>query len=140
MVMAVILLLALALLLGCYCAIHRQKISAIYLKPLLKNTPLEDYYYATPIEEKRRRGIWDIPGPQRIPFLGTKWIFLIFFRRYKMTKLHEVYAGDKFSEYQRAHANIFPFSLALTDYRSESTVWRYCTGGNALECAHCASV
>lgn len=95
MVMAVILLLALALVLGCYCAIHRQKISAIYLKPLLKNTPFEtDFYHATPIEQRKRRTIWDIPGPQRIPFLGTKWIFLIFFRRYKMTKLHEVYAGE----------------------------------------------
>ncbi|EDW34836.1 GL21018 [Drosophila persimilis] len=95
--MAVILLLALALVLGCYCAIHRHKIGATYLKPLLKNTPLEDCYHATPVvpeqqKSRRRRSIWDIPGPQRIPFLGTKWIFFVFFRRYKMTKLHEVYA------------------------------------------------
>nr|XP_017019367.1 ecdysone 20-monooxygenase isoform X2 [Drosophila kikkawai] len=98
MVMAVILLLALALVLGCYCVLHRQKLAEIYLRPLLKDTPLEDCYHAAPIESpestkrRRRRGIWDIPGPQRIPFLGTKWIFLVFFRRYKMTKLHEVYA------------------------------------------------
>jgi len=101
MVMAVILLLALALVLGCYCALHRQKLAEIYLRPLLKDTPLEDCYHAAPIEpeapRKRRRGIWDIPGPQRIPFLGTKWIFLLFFRRYKMTKLHEVYAGKTLS-------------------------------------------
>ncbi|KAH8294417.1 hypothetical protein KR054_012497 [Drosophila jambulina] len=96
--MAVILLLALALVLGCYCALHRQKLAEIYLRPLLKDTPLDDCYHAAPIESpettkrRRRRGIWDIPGPQRIPFLGTKWIFLVFFRRYKMTKLHEVYA------------------------------------------------
>lgn len=97
MVMAVILLLALALVLGCYCALHREELAAIYLRPLLKNTPLEDCYHAAPIEQpkpKKRRGIWDIPGPRRIPFLGTKWIFLLFFRRYKMTKLHEVYAGE----------------------------------------------
>ncbi|XP_030385580.1 ecdysone 20-monooxygenase [Scaptodrosophila lebanonensis] len=110
MVMAVILLIALALVLCCYCAINRQKINAIYLKPLLKktrqltnntandnadvngNANANDCYHATPIQGRQRRTIWDIPGPQRIPFLGTKWIFLVFFRRYKMTKLHEVYA------------------------------------------------
>lgn len=95
--MAVILLLALALVLGCYCALHRHKLADIYLRPLLKNTLLEDFYHAELIQpevpKRRRRGIWDIPGPKRIPFLGTKWIFLLFFRRYKMTKLHEVYAG-----------------------------------------------
>jgi len=40
MVMAVILLLALALVLGCYCALHRQKLAEIYLRPLLKDTHL----------------------------------------------------------------------------------------------------
>lgn len=103
MVMAVILLFALALVLGCYCAIHRQKIGEIYLKPLLKNKPFEaDYCHATPVQQRKRRTIWDIPGPQRIPFLGTKWIFLIFFRRYKMTKLHEVYAGERLQAYAQS--------------------------------------
>lgn len=36
------------------------------------------------------RGIWSIPGPLILPFLGTKWIF---FWRYKMNKIHQVYEG-----------------------------------------------
>lgn len=33
---------------------------------------------------------WSIPGPLRVPFLGTKWIYLW---KYKMSKIHEVYEG-----------------------------------------------
>lgn len=34
--------------------------------------------------------IWSIPGPLKIPFLGTKWIYLW---KYKLSKIHEVYRG-----------------------------------------------
>lgn len=34
------------------------------------------------------RSVWSIPGPLKIPFFGTKWIYLW---KYKMTKIHEVY-------------------------------------------------
>lgn len=34
--------------------------------------------------------IWSIPGPLRIPLLGTKWIYLW---KYEMSKIHEVYRG-----------------------------------------------
>lgn len=37
--------------------------------------------------------VWSIPGPLRIPFLGTKWIYLW---KYKMSKIHEVYWGTLF--------------------------------------------
>lgn len=36
------------------------------------------------------QNIWSIPGPLRVPFLGTKWIYLW---KYKMSKIHEVYRG-----------------------------------------------
>lgn len=36
---------------------------------------------------------WSIPGPLRVPFLGTKWIYLW---KYKMSKIHEVYRGEIF--------------------------------------------
>lgn len=32
-----------------------------------------------------------IPGPMRIPCLGTKWIYLW---KYEMSKIHEVYRGN----------------------------------------------
>lgn len=32
--------------------------------------------------------IWSIPGPLKIPFFGTKWIYLW---KYKLAKIHEVY-------------------------------------------------
>lgn len=35
--------------------------------------------------------IWSIPGPLRLPFFGTKWIYLW---KYKMSKIHEVYRGE----------------------------------------------
>lgn len=40
--------------------------------------------------EYKRQDIWSLPGPLRIPFLGTKWIYLW---KYKMSKIHEVYRG-----------------------------------------------
>lgn len=32
-----------------------------------------------------------LPGPQALPFLGTRWLF---WSRYKMNKLHEAYEGE----------------------------------------------
>lgn len=34
-----------------------------------------------------------LPGPQALPFLGTRWLF---WSRYKMNKLHEAYEGEIF--------------------------------------------
>lgn len=39
----------------------------------------------------KHQSIWSIPGPLRVPFLGTKWIYLW---KYKMSKIHEVYRGE----------------------------------------------
>lgn len=36
------------------------------------------------------KDVWSIPGPLRLPFFGTKWIYLW---KYKMSKIHEVYRG-----------------------------------------------
>lgn len=104
MVMAVVLLMAIAILLAFYCNFNFRKFSESYLKPLLiKPDQLNkfandteasividsDYYHARQI---RPKCVWDIPGPKSLPLLGTKWIFMVFFRKYKMSTLHEVYA------------------------------------------------
>ncbi|XP_014093991.2 ecdysone 20-monooxygenase isoform X1 [Bactrocera oleae] len=106
MVMAVILLVAIAILLAFYCNFHVGKGATAYLKPLLTRylsrngrlaavdtslfRPEDDFYHA--MEIPRTRGVWDIPGPLPIPFLGTKWVFFVFFRKYKMSLMHEMYA------------------------------------------------
>lgn len=36
------------------------------------------------------KDVWSIPGPLRLPFFGTKWIYLW---KYKLSKIHEVYRG-----------------------------------------------
>lgn len=43
------------------------------------------------VGERRLPGVWDIPGPSSVPFLGTKWIFLW---KYSITQMHKVYEGD----------------------------------------------
>ncbi|XP_067647429.1 ecdysone 20-monooxygenase [Eurosta solidaginis] len=105
MVMAVVILIVVALLLAFYCNFDSGKAAATYLKPLLtrcrvRNGKLatgassigatDDYYHAKEIP--RPPIVWDIPGPLPIPFLGTKWVFFVFFRKYKMSLLHEMYA------------------------------------------------
>lgn len=40
----------------------------------------------------KRQDIWSVPGPLKVPFLGTKWIYLW---KYKMSKIHEVYKGEQ---------------------------------------------
>ncbi|KAI8122310.1 Ecdysone 20-monooxygenase [Lucilia cuprina] len=119
MVMAIVLLMAIAILLAFYCNFDLRKFSESYIKPLLiKSDQLHkfakdseasiitdnDYYHA---REIRPKGVWDIPGPKSLPLLGTKWIFMVFFHKYKMSTLHEVYAG-KLSP----HNNAF---FSLTD-------------------------
>lgn len=34
---------------------------------------------------------YHLPGPQPLPFLGTRWLF---WSRYRMNKLHEAYEGE----------------------------------------------
>lgn len=38
----------------------------------------------------KQKTIDDVPGPIALPLVGTKWIF---YCKYKMSKLHEVYKG-----------------------------------------------
>ena len=106
MVMAIVLLMAIAILLAFYCNFDLRKFSESYIKPLLikpdqlnnfvKDSEAasiindQDFYHA---REIRPRGVWDIPGPKALPLVGTKWIFMVFFQKYKMSSLHEVYAG-----------------------------------------------
>jgi hypothetical protein len=40
---------------------------------------------------EQRRDINSIPGPRALPFFGTKWIF---FWKYKMSKMHEMFRGE----------------------------------------------
>lgn len=53
-------------------------------------------------ECKIRQNMWSLPGPLRVPLLGTKWIYLW---RYKMSKIHEVYRGE-FTYFMRCNMNI----------------------------------
>lgn len=39
---------------------------------------------------RKKCGIWSIPGPINIPFIGTKWIF---WWKYKMSQIHKAYEG-----------------------------------------------
>lgn len=50
--------------------------------------------YFTKTEVRSTPGIWDIPGPKRFPLIGTKWIFLAYFWKYKLSGLPKVYAGN----------------------------------------------
>lgn len=105
--MAVILLMAIAVLLAFCCNFNLRNFNRNYIKPLMNETEkltkycnesedtlnLEmDCYHARKI---RLKCVWDIPGPKRLPFLGTKWIFMIYFWKYKLSKLHDVYKGKK---------------------------------------------
>lgn len=121
MVMAVILLVAIAILLAFYCNFHVGKGATAYLKPLLTRylsrngrlaavdtslfRPEDDFYHA--MEIPRTRGVWDIPGPLPIPFLGTKWVFFVFFRKYKMSLMHEMYAGECGNDFEMINTFIF---------------------------------
>lgn len=42
------------------------------------------------VKEEKSYDTWHIPGPLSLPFVGTKWIY---FWKYKINKLHEVYDG-----------------------------------------------
>ncbi|KAJ6626777.1 Ecdysone 20-monooxygenase [Pseudolycoriella hygida] len=48
-------------------------------------------------------GIWSIPGPMNIPFVGTKWIFLW---QYKMSQIHKTY--------EDFHKRFGPIALEVT--------------------------
>lgn len=91
--MAVIILLFLAVLLAIYLKFDIRKLSKIiYLKPFLHK--YDKIKNETENADKvLQKHVWDIPGPYILPFLGTKWIFFVFFKKYKMSTLHEVYAG-----------------------------------------------
>ncbi|XP_028030999.1 ecdysone 20-monooxygenase [Bombyx mandarina] len=50
-----------------------------------------------------------LPGPQPLPFLGTRWLF---WSRYKMNKLHEAYA-DMFKRYGPVFMETTPGGVAV---------------------------
>lgn len=57
----------------------------------------------------KRQNIWSLPGPLRVPFLGTKWIYLW---KYKMSKIHEVYRG-KFRDEKLQSYELYSFPLSF---------------------------
>lgn len=126
--MALVLLMAIAILLAFYCNIDLRKFSECYIKPLLFKqdqlnkyandseasiTTETDYYHA---REIRPKGVFDIPGPKPLPLLGTKWIFMLFFRKYKMSRLHEVYAGKVTTHFR----TVGLYFISLLSRRSKS--------------------
>ncbi|XP_075162514.1 cytochrome P450 family 24 subfamily A member shade [Haematobia irritans] len=132
MVMALVLLMAIAILLAFYCNLDLRKFSECYIKPLLfkqdrmnkyNNTDSEasitadtDYYHA---REIRPKGVFDIPGPKPLPMMGTKWIFLLFFRKYRMSRLHEVYA-DLNRKYGDIVLEVMPSGLPIVHLYNRS--------------------
>lgn len=71
-----------------------------------------------PCEVSHLKSIWEIPGPFVLPFLGTKWIF---FRRYKISKIHEAYEGKKkkiiITKYiDKLHHCVFIFSFSKFNF------------------------
>ncbi|KAL9905972.1 ecdysone 20-monooxygenase isoform X1 [Glossina fuscipes] len=116
--MAVILLMAIAVLLAFCCNFNLRNFNRNYIKPLMNETekltkycnesedPLNlemDCYHARKI---RLKCVWDIPGPKRLPFLGTKWIFMIYFWKYKLSKLHDVYKAVFLLDLNRIYGDI----------------------------------
>lgn len=58
---------------------------------LFENTLVRSVFSKSKIRNNER-GIWSIPGPVNIPFVGTKWIF---FWKYKISQIHRAYEGKK---------------------------------------------
>jgi len=56
---------------------------------IFENTLIRSVFTKTKIRNKC--GIWSIPGPINIPFVGTKWVFLW---KYKMSQIHKAYEGE----------------------------------------------
>lgn len=65
---------------------NRNNIKVSNKNTTFNNNGAEDQYCSS----RKGKDIWSIPGPLRIPFLGTKWIYLW---KYKMSKIHQVYRG-----------------------------------------------
>lgn len=71
---------------------------------------------ASQIKPTITNDVWSIPGPVRIPFFGTKWIYLW---KYKLSKIHEVYRGKDDSRFSHSLSilfsslshRLFPFRL-----------------------------
>lgn len=69
-------------------AANRNNIKVSNKNTTFNNNGEEDHFCSS----RKGTNIWSIPGPLRIPFLGTKWIYLW---KYKMSKIHEVYRGKR---------------------------------------------
>lgn len=67
---------------------------------LFENTLIRSVFTASKIRNKC--GIWSIPGPINIPFVGTKWIFLW---KYKMSQIHKAYEGTRTSKKKNENSN-----------------------------------
>lgn len=75
-----------------------------------KNAPLNsDDNFNTP---QMGADMWSIPGPLRIPFLGTKWIYMW---KYKLSQIHHVFRGK--------HLLFIPEIAFFTN--TSDCMWRY---------------
>lgn len=59
-----------------------------FLKSKFASLLLESAYHINSYKENPQT--LSIPGPRKIPFFGSKWIY---FWRYNLSKVHEAYAG-----------------------------------------------
>lgn len=72
---------------------------------LFENTLVRSVFTKSKIRNKC--GIWSIPGPTNIPFVGTKWIF---WWKYKMSQIHKAYEGKDCGMQEKKNDN-FNFEL-----------------------------
>lgn len=68
---------------------------------IFENTLVRNLFATSKTSNKG--GIWSIPGPISIPFVGTKWIFLW---KYKMSQIHKAY--------EDFHKRYGPIALEVT--------------------------
>lgn len=69
-----------------------RKAKFVKITDLIKHATLFDLVYRKNEEEgNKQKSLSDVPGPISLPLVGTKWMF---YYKYKMSKIHEVYRGE----------------------------------------------
>lgn len=68
---------------------------------------LKNILYST--RKKYPQSVWNLPGPTKLPLLGTKWIF---HTKFKFSKLHEAYQ-TMHEEYGKIALEVVPSGIPV---------------------------